>query len=160
MNHIPYKMGFLFHALHLRSTMKNYSPFFLTGVMCIVSLITLAPFAFVESVDKSQIKQPNGIENGLDVSKYYCKDYATSELAKPVLGIIYMGIFSTLIAYGMYEWALKVVPVAESAIYSYLTPIFAIPFSYLLLGEKMDLWFIIGGLIIAYGVYISERPNP
>ena len=68
-----------------------------------------------------------------------------------------MGLFSTLIAYGLYEWAIKEIPVAESAIFAYLQPTFAIPFAYLLLSETVDLWFVVGASIIGYGFYVSEK---
>ena len=68
-----------------------------------------------------------------------------------------MGILSTLVAYGLYEISIRDMPISETAAYNYLSPILTIPFSYLLLGEKVTLWFIIGGLVIGFGVYLSEK---
>jgi drug/metabolite transporter (DMT)-like permease len=157
LDHIPSKMGFLFHAFHLRTTMRKYSPFFLTGILCVVSLISLAPMAFIEIASIKGVNIPNMERVSESIRETYQLPSFEQEYLIPMAGVFYMGIFSTLVAYGMYEWALKDMPVAESAIYSYLSPLFGIPVGYILLGEIPGVWYILGGLIIAFGVYISEK---
>lgn len=156
-DHKPSRFGMLLHYFHLRSITKNYSPIFLTAVLCVVSLLSFAPLAFLEVAYTKGIKT----EAIVTLENILIKPYETPKFGPnviyPLFGVLYMGLFSTLVAYGMYEWAIKEMPVAESAIFSYLQPIFTIPFAYILLGEKVSLWFMVGGLIIGFGVYISEK---
>lgn len=160
LNHIPTKLGAFLHFLHLRSSTRQYSPFFITGLMSAIGLLTFAPLSFME------VASIKGIRTDLNikviqkaVQDSYTLPSTPPEFIGPILGILYMGIFSTLVAYGLYEWAVKSLPVAETTIYSYLSPIFAVPLAYILLGEKVGLWFILGSIIIAFGVFLSERKN-
>lgn len=141
LDHAPSKFGRLMHFFHLRSETKRYSPLFITGMMSLVSLISFAPLSMVELTLTNKLTLP-----AFDVV-----------LLKPLAGIIFMGLFSTLVAYTFYESAIKEIEVAESAAYNYLSPIFAIPFAYLLLGEVVNIWFVIGAVLIALGVYVSEK---
>ncbi|MEK7595754.1 MAG: DMT family transporter [Patescibacteria group bacterium] len=156
-DHRPSKLGSFLHYFHLRSSLKEYSPFFVTGVLCLVSLISFTPLAAFELATHSGFRTPS-LQNFQDaIEETYEFPQISSDMVKPIFGVFYMGIMSTLVAYGLYEWAIKQIPVAETAIFSYLAPIFAIPVAYILLGEKISFWFIVGCVIIGYGVYISEK---
>ncbi len=160
LNHIPSKLGTFLHFLHLRSSTHQYSPFFITGLMSVIGLLTFAPLSFIEVTSIQGVRTDlniNVIQKAVQDS--YSLPSTPPELIGPILGILYMGIFSTLVAYGFYEWALKAIPVAETTIYSYLSPIFAVPLAYILLGEKVGLWFILGSIVIAYGVFLSEKKS-
>src|SRR3989344_5900378 len=147
----------LLHYFHLRSETKQYSPFFLTGVLSVVSLIALAPLSFLELGLIHGFKYPSFENLALSTPTLSNLLETPNAMIYTVLGVLYMGLFSTLIAYGLYEWAIKEIPVAESAIFAFLQPTFAIPFAYLLLSETVDLWFVVGASIIGYGFYVSEK---
>lgn len=74
-----------------------------------------------------------------------------------ILGIIYMSLFSGIIAYLLYQYALRNVDASESAVYTYLQPIFGLPMAYFLLAEVPTPLFILGAIIIAFGIYRAER---
>ncbi|MBI4091150.1 DMT family transporter [candidate division WWE3 bacterium] len=161
LDHIPSKLGFIFHYLHLRSTMKQYSPIFMTAVLCVVSLITFAPLSLYEIYQIKNQQEPIPFSNQSlnPLANTYAFPNLPAEMIKPLLGILYMGVFSTLVAYGLYEWAIKEIPVAETAIFAYLQPIFTIPFAYVIVGERITFWYLIGGLIVLAGIYLSERKD-
>lgn len=144
LDHAPTKFGRLMQFFHLRSKTKRYSPLFVTGTMCLVSLISFMPLSVAELTFMNKLTFPT----------------FSLELLKPLSGIIFMSLFSTLVAYTFYEDAIKEIEVAETAAYNYLSPIFAIPFAYLLLGETVNIWFIMGAALIALGVYVSEKYEP
>jgi len=73
------------------------------------------------------------------------------------MGILYMAIFSSIIAYTLYEWSLKVASVADTAFFNYLSPVFTLPFAYLLLSEIPTKINLIGAGIIGIGVLIAEQ---
>lgn len=72
------------------------------------------------------------------------------------LGVIFMALISGNLAHILFYKAQKTIEVAEAAIFSYLNPIFAAPLAILWLGEKITTELIVGFVIIAIGVTISE----
>jgi len=80
----------------------------------------------------------------------------TSISTTGIFGIVYMAIFSSIVAYTLYEWALTVASIADTAFFNYLSPIFTLPFAYILLQEVPNKITLIGGAIIATGVVIAE----
>lgn len=72
------------------------------------------------------------------------------------LGVLYMAVLSGTFAYTIRNLAVKTIEVSESAIYSYLQPLWAAILAVLWLRETITPSYIIGGSIIAIGVYIAE----
>ena len=56
----------------------------------------------------------------------------------------------------IYFWALKHVTASRIAAFSYLLPLMATSFGILLLGEKLSLDLLIGGVLVLAGVYLVE----
>jgi drug/metabolite transporter (DMT)-like permease len=72
------------------------------------------------------------------------------------LGILYMAIFGSIIAFWAYSAGQKIIEASEAAIFTYLQPLFAIPLAIFWLKESVTLPFTLGCLIAALGVFISE----
>jgi drug/metabolite transporter (DMT)-like permease len=70
-----------------------------------------------------------------------------------------MALASSIIAYFLFEWSLKRISVTDSAVISYIGPLFAIPSAFIILGEIPTEINIIGGSIIAVGIFIAEYKN-
>lgn len=70
--------------------------------------------------------------------------------------LLILGIVHTGIAYLIYCTVIQKLPVQTVAIYSYIDPISAIIMSSILLGEKMSLLQVIGGILIIGSTFISE----
>ena len=77
-----------------------------------------------------------------------------------VPGILYMSIFSSIIAYTTYNWGVSLIEASEATIFTYLQPIFAAPLSYFWLKEEVSRMFFVGAAIIGLGVYLTERRTP
>ena len=67
-----------------------------------------------------------------------------------------MALISGTFAYYLWHKAEKTIEVGEVNLIAYLYPIFGAPLSILWLKEKIDIFFIIGGIIIAFGVILAE----
>ena len=67
-----------------------------------------------------------------------------------------MVFFSSIVAYFLFESALKKAKVVETALLSYLSPLMAMPFAFLLLNEIPSKVAIIGAVIIALGIVFAE----
>jgi drug/metabolite transporter (DMT)-like permease len=72
------------------------------------------------------------------------------------LSVLFMALFSGTLAYYLYQKAQKLIEVSEANIILYSSPLFTIPLSYFWLKEAITVPIIIGGLIIALGIIISE----
>ena len=134
------KIHKIFDTLNIHKLDKNRSPLLLTFVTFYVGLATLVPLVYLER---------QGFLGGHSFE-------ITSISTTGIFGIVYMAIFSSIVAYTLYEWALTVASIADTAFFNYLSPIFTLPFAYILLQEVPNKITLIGGAIIATGVVIAE----
>lgn len=72
------------------------------------------------------------------------------------LGVIYMAVLSGTLAYTLWHRAEKTIEIGEVGIFAYLYPIFGLPLSIIWLKEKVDVYFIVGCIVIAIGVILAE----
>ncbi len=72
------------------------------------------------------------------------------------MGVLYMAVISGTIAYTIRNLAVKSIEVSESAIFSYLQPLWAAILAIFWLGEKITPSYLVGGIIIALGVITAE----
>ena len=73
-----------------------------------------------------------------------------------ILGIVYSAVGVTVIGFLALTWSLRQVPVAKIAVLYYLQPVSGVLLSWLL-GDRLDLSFIIGSLLILAGVFVAEH---
>ncbi len=73
-----------------------------------------------------------------------------------VLGIIFEGVFATVVAYLLFNWSLKFVSATKSGVISYLIPITSIIISIMFLGEKFTTPFLIGASVVTVGIFLAE----
>ncbi|MGQ9719989.1 MAG: DMT family transporter [Candidatus Jordarchaeum sp.] len=70
------------------------------------------------------------------------------------IGILYMGVVCTILAYFLYFEGLKRVSASVSALYLLLQIMFAVVLAFLLLGEVPTLYTVLGGLLIGASIYL------
>jgi len=126
--------------LHIKPMRKVYSSTLITTLTFYVGLLTFIPFAILENF-------------GVFGDQVFLLSNLTTV---PILGILFMALISSLIAYTFFEKGLEKVDVKDTAIFSYLQPLLTAPFAYLLLSEVPTTPILIGGAIIAIGVGIAE----
>ncbi|MBP6993727.1 DMT family transporter [Candidatus Woesebacteria bacterium] len=74
-----------------------------------------------------------------------------------MLGIGYIALFSSVVAYSLYNSGLQETKAADVGLFSYISPLAALMVGIPLLHEYPDLWFIIGAGLVLVGVLIAER---
>lgn len=125
---------------------KKHNPFVVTALSFFVGLIIMVPFFLYERLalidwQKSAFLTPSPI----------------LQIPPKVLGgILYMAVFSSVIAYTLYEYGLSMIEASEATLFAYLQPVFAAPVALIWLKEKITLPFIIGAMVIGIGVFLSE----
>jgi drug/metabolite transporter (DMT)-like permease len=128
--------------IHLKKMTREYSSTFLTAISLYVGLITILPLALLENL---------GLLGKVSSFDMFAID------GRGILGILYMAVGSSIVAYMVYHWSLKYVTVSDTAFFGYLSPIVTLPFSYLFLGEVPNQFMFIGSMVIALGVVIAEK---
>jgi drug/metabolite transporter (DMT)-like permease len=129
--------------IHIKPLTKKYPPALMTALSFFVGVVTLAPLAFLE-----MIKKPD-----------YNFSLASMN-ANSITGLMYLALFSSIVAYVVYQKSLEDVKVTDTAFFHYLSPIFSIPIAYLLLGETVNIYSLVGIVLIFTGVYIAEVKKP
>lgn len=109
------------------------SPVFLTFITSFAGAVTLLPFAIYE-IFNAKI------------------DYI---MAMP--GILYMAIFSSVIAFFFYSFGIKKIEVSHVSFFEYLVPAITLPLAIIFLGEKFSYWYLVGFVLLALGLYITQR---
>ncbi len=138
-NFIKKKVKFL----HLKPMRKKYSSIHITTLSFYMGLITMIPLAILENI---------GFFGTLPTG------YSLSALPlNAILGVLYMALFSSIVAYVLFEWSLKTLTMGDSAIYNYLTPLFTFPFAFVLIKELPTPITLLGCAIIFVGVVIAEH---
>ena len=73
------------------------------------------------------------------------------------IALVFLGIFCLAIAFWLWSEGLSRQTAAEVGIYLYIEPLITMIGAWIILGEPVTIWLIIGALFICLGVYISER---
>jgi drug/metabolite transporter (DMT)-like permease len=71
--------------------------------------------------------------------------------------VAYMAVFSSVLAYFIYNYALTYMPASRASAVSYLQPLGATLLAVLLLGEPVTMALAIGGILVLTGVFVTER---
>lgn len=122
------------YTISLKRLSSRYNPFFLTAFQCFTGSIFFFPFIFTRG-----------------------KGFPSEFLIYPAAGIIYLGIFVTIGAYGLYSVGISKVKAGTAAAFVNLIPVFTMFFSWIFLGEKMNIVQYCGCGLIFTGVYLSQR---
>ena len=73
------------------------------------------------------------------------------------LGVAYMAVLASVVAYLIYYYALSKLSASRVAAFSYLQPVLATVLGAALLAEKVSLELLGGGTAVLVGVYLAER---
>lgn len=84
--------------------------------------------------------------------------FAEAELSA-WLGLAYLVVFGSIVAFTAYSWLLQVAPVSQVATYAYVNPVVAVVLGALFVGEQIGAATVVGGAItvLAVAVVVSEE---
>ncbi len=77
--------------------------------------------------------------------------------ARGWVGILYGLIFSSAIAYYLYNWGISKIDVQEIGIFTYLDPVTTVIVAFFLLGETPSIYYFFGALLVFAGIFIAEN---
>jgi drug/metabolite transporter (DMT)-like permease len=79
------------------------------------------------------------------------------------LALGYLGVFGTAVAFVWFYEGVKAIGPARTAVFINLVPVAAVTLGVLVLGERLELSMLAGGVLVILGVYIINRqavPSP
>lgn len=71
-------------------------------------------------------------------------------------GLVYLSIGTSIFAYFLWYYALGRIEASKVAIFANLQPVLTTVLSFVLLGQSISIWFIIGGTIALVGVILTQ----
>lgn len=74
------------------------------------------------------------------------------------VSITFLGLLGTAIAFTWYSDAISRIGSTKAAAFINLVPIFAVLLGAVILGERLELSVLFGGLMVIVGVYLTHRP--
>lgn len=126
------------YTLIVKKSEERYSPLTLTTITFLSGFLTITPIFLFQQLNFHRIST----------------EFLPNPQAWP--GILYMALFSSVIAYFTYNLGVSLIEASEATVFEYLKPIFAAPLAVLWLGESITPPFLLGVGIIALGVFFSE----
>ncbi|MCL2154421.1 MAG: DMT family transporter [Leptospirales bacterium] len=122
------------YTIVLKRLSSRYDPFFLTAVICFIGSIFFLPLALIEG-----------------------GGFPQEFVLLPVLGIVYLGSVVTIGGYGLFSVGVSRTKASTAAAFINLIPVFTVFFSWIFLGEKMNITQYCGCGLIFVGVYLSQK---
>ena len=71
--------------------------------------------------------------------------------------LLYLGFVASLLCFVVWSWAMKQIGTVTTTNYVYINPLTTIVFAWLLLDERITVFFLIGTALILVGMYLADR---
>jgi len=121
------------YTISLKRLSLRYDPFFLTALQAFAGSIFYLPFLFLPTTALP--------------SRF---------VIVPALSIVYLGIFVTMGAYGLYNYAVSKVPASQASAFVNLIPVFTVILGRVILDEHFTAIQYIASAIVIAGVFMSQ----
>ena len=76
---------------------------------------------------------------------------------EPILAIVYLGVFVTMGAYGLYNYGISRIPAGQASAFVNLIPVFTLVLGRLILGEAYNSHQYLASILVIAGVFISQQ---
>jgi len=70
--------------------------------------------------------------------------------------VLYLGVFITIGAYGLYNWAVQKIPATQASAFTNLIPVFTVILAFIILGERFTQGQVIASLMVISGLALSQ----
>lgn len=128
-------ISFVIGAIMSEKLLKKYSTLTVTAIAFLVGTITF----FVPAL-REYLQNPIWTQSVTPVG---------------ILGVVYMTLLSSISAYFLFEWGLLKTDIVKADLFQYIEPLIAAGLAVLLLGETLSNSFLIGAVLILFGVYLG-----
>jgi len=74
-----------------------------------------------------------------------------------LLNLLFLGCIASMACFLAWNWVLKKLGAVVATNYVYFNPVTTIIFAWLILSEQITIYFLIGTLLILFGMYLADR---
>ena len=132
-------MCWAFYSLLIIPVSKRYPTVFITRKVFFYGLLSMIPYIILHPDLNIQLV-----------------------INKPTLlaNLLFLGCVASMFCYVAWNWVLKRLGAVVATNYVYLNPVTTIVFAWMVLNEQITVWFIIGTVLILYGMYLVNTKRP
>ncbi|MFQ5452779.1 MAG: DMT family transporter [Candidatus Zixiibacteriota bacterium] len=124
-----------FYTVGTRDITEKVNPLVATFWMTGIAGLIFSPFTLITS----------GYEKFLQLQ------------SNTLISLVFLGIFCLALAFWLWSEGLARQSAAEVGVYLYVEPLVTMIGAWILIGEMITFWLIIGAVLISLGVYVSEK---
>jgi len=128
-------ISFSFYGVFSKKATSRYSPLLVTGYVFLFGLIQITPLMLMENVVRN-------------VLSFSWEAWAS---------IVFMAIGSSVLGYLIQQVTIKKIGVNKTSLFINLVPLFAMLFSYLVLGDPVTIVNLVSAAIIITAVVLNSR---
>jgi drug/metabolite transporter (DMT)-like permease len=127
------------YSVYLKILSQKYSPFFIIAIQNLIGLILFLPV-------------------------FLLFDFSAFIMVKPDLrlisSLIALAVFCSSIAFVAFTIAMREIGVSKANVFANLIPVFTGIFSFIIVGEQLNLQKILGIIIVVTGLFFSQFKKP
>lgn len=121
--------------LYIKKQAVNFNPYFSLGLQMVIAGTTIIIGTYLTG-------------NAVPLAEVPWQSWAA---------IAYLVVFGSVIAFIAFLYALQNLPTEQVSIYAYINPVVAVLLGWMLFGERLTIFILIGTLITLYGVYLVNK---
>lgn len=121
------------YMVTLKGLTPRYNPWFLTMIQAFIGSMFYFPLLFLPTTD-----------------------LPTEFSLIGVLSIVYLGIFVTITAYGLYNYGMSKIPASQASAFINLIPVITLILGFIFLGERLNWIQYTASAVVIAGVFLSQ----
>ena len=136
-----------FYSLLMISANRRYDVVFITRKVFFYGLLSMIPYYLLS---------PEGI---LTLPAFFAQAFNDgSEMGLSIVAnLLFLGCIASMVCFVAWNWALKTIGAVTATNYVYINPVTTIVFAWLILNERITVFFLIGTAWILIGMYLADR---
>lgn len=136
-----------FYSLLMISANRRYDVVFTTRKVFFYGLLSMIPYYLLS---------PAGI---LSLPAFFSQAFSDgSEMGLSIVAnLLFLGCIASMVCFVAWNWALKTIGAVTATNYVYINPVTTIVFAWLILNERITVFFLIGTALILIGMYLADR---
>ena len=135
------------YSLLMISANRRYDVVFITRKVFFYGLLSMVPYYLLS---------PEGI---VSLPSFFVQAFSegTEMGLSIVANLLFLGCIASMVCFVAWNWALKTIGAVTATNYVYINPVTTIVFAWLLLSERITVFFLIGTTLILFGMYLADR---
>jgi drug/metabolite transporter (DMT)-like permease len=129
------------YSLFVKIATDRYQTVFITRKVFFYGLLTIIPYYLWRPVDATIFLYPSTFHPSADA----------------IANLLFLGVVASMLCFVVWNWVLQRLGAVVATNWVYFNPIVTILFAWWLLGEQITVWFLLGTVLILFGMYLCDR---